>query len=195
MSFSPAFVCRSTGTLRPSSVVIVPHACVTCTCSAANTIQSHVRAWLAKRWYFTYVRAVARIQRWARSRSRIRTWRRLRSGVRALHTLARGFIVRVHVARILSSASLLQRAIRLFLVRNRAFKVRDGAVRRIQVCAGRRPAYLHSYAGLATHLPVAVWCGVTSQAVWKGFRFRVNNEDMLDVRAPLVLFCRFPLTV
>jgi hypothetical protein len=47
--------------------------------------------------------------------------------------LARGYIVRVHVANVLASASLLQRVIRKFLSRNKERIIQTGAARRIQV--------------------------------------------------------------
>lgn len=103
------------------------------------------------------------------------------AGVRALHILARGYIVRVHVASILSSASLLQRVIRTYLARNRLFKLHDSSARKLQVCCNR----FEKEAPAVTHC-----CGVTAcsfafshlQSVWKGFKFRVNNEDLMDVR-------------
>jgi hypothetical protein len=47
--------------------------------------------------------------------------------------LARGYIVRVHVANVLASASLLQRVIRRFLARNKQRILQTGAARKMQV--------------------------------------------------------------
>ena len=71
-------------------------------------------------------------------------------GVRSFHWVVRGFIVRQHVLRVLASAATLHRCARRFLRRNRLYRIRIGAV-------------------------------VKVQAAWRGFVFRVVNEDMMDV--------------
>jgi hypothetical protein len=47
---------------------------------ASVRIQTATRTWLSNKWFKTYVGAIQRVQRWARSRARVRVWRRLRSG-------------------------------------------------------------------------------------------------------------------
>jgi hypothetical protein len=67
-----------------------------------------------------------------------------------MHALARGYIVRCHVMRMLAAVTRLQAAARGYLVRHRLRRVRDTA-------------------------------SACFQAAWRGYRFRIDNEDVLQV--------------
>ena len=76
---------------------------------------------LAQRYRRRLLGAVCTIQAFVRKYKLRGQWLRLRRGLRTFHSLARGFIVRQHVIKMMAAVGTIQAAARRFLRRNELY--------------------------------------------------------------------------
>jgi myosin heavy subunit/alpha-tubulin suppressor-like RCC1 family protein len=89
--------------------------------SAITTLQNRAHTWLLTRW-FDEIRSSARlIASFLRKNNHRLRWLRLRRGLKMVHSLARGFIVRKHVLKMLDAVLVIQDNARDFISKNRVY--------------------------------------------------------------------------
>ena len=86
-----------------------------------RTIQNRAHTYQTRKWFTETREASMKVQAFFRKNVWRLKWMRLRRGLRMVHSLARGFIVRKHVLKMLDAVLIIQDSSREFLGRNRAY--------------------------------------------------------------------------
>ena len=86
-----------------------------------RTIQNRAHTYQTRKWFTETREASMKVQAFFRKNASRLKWMRLRRGLKMVHSLARGFIVRKHVLKMLDAVLIIQDSSREFLGRNRAY--------------------------------------------------------------------------
>ena len=84
---------------------------------SVEVVDNCLKNFLVRRQYETQKAAAIVVQRFLRIKKQRMQWLRIRRGLRVMHWLARGFVVRQHVFRMLEAVRTIQRAVRAYRLR------------------------------------------------------------------------------
>ena len=84
---------------------------------SVDVVENCLKNFLVRREYETKKAAAVVLQRFLRIKKQRMQWLRIRRGMRVMHWLARGFVVRQHVFRMLGAVRTIQRAVRAYRLR------------------------------------------------------------------------------